>query len=180
MLGLLLVAAAVGLSNFAASIGIGLSGVNAGVRIRVAVIFGVFEAVMPIVGLVIGHRLAASFGSAASYIGGGLLIAIGIYSVVQARWHRSRNVPVPTGTGRLIASGAALSIDNLVVGFALGTYKVSVVLAAVVIAVVSVGMSLIGLELGHRLGAVVESRSAEIGGGVLVVVGAVIAAGVLS
>ena len=180
MLGLLIVAVAVGLSNFAAAIGIGLSGVNAAVRIRVAIIFGIFEAVMPIVGLLIGHRLASSFGSAASYIGGGLLIAIGIYSVVQARLHRSRDVPVPTGTGRLIVSGAALSIDNLVVGFALGTYKVSVILAAVVIAVVSVGMSLAGLELGHRLGAVVEKWSAEIGGGVLVLVGAVIAAGVLS
>jgi manganese efflux pump family protein len=83
------------------------------------------------------------------------------------------------GTGRLIVSGAALSIDNLVVGFALGTYKVSIVLAAVVIAAVSVGMSLIGLELGQRLGTFVERWSAEIGGGVLVIVGAVIAAGVL-
>jgi manganese efflux pump family protein len=179
MLGLLLVALAVGLSNFAAAIGIGLSGVDAGVRIRVAIIFGIFEAAMPIVGLLIGHRLAASFGAAADSIGGGLLIAIGIYSVVQARLHRSRAVQMPTGTGRLVVSGAALSIDNLVVGFALGTYQVSIVLAAVVIAVVSVGLSLIGLELGHRLGAVVERWSAEIGGGVLVVVGAVIAAGIL-
>jgi putative Mn2+ efflux pump MntP len=179
MLGLLLVAVAVGLSNFAAAIGIGLSGVDAGVRIRVAIIFGIFEAAMPIVGLLIGHRLASSFGAAASLIGGGLLIAIGIYSVVQARLNRSRAVQVPSGTGRLVVSGAALSIDNLVVGFALGTYQVSIVLAAVVIAVVSVGLSLIGLELGHRLGAVVEKWSAEIGGGVLVLVGAIIAAGIL-
>ena len=105
MLGLVLVAGAVGLSNFAAAIGIGLSGVDAGVRVRVAIIFGVFEAVMPIVGLVIGHRLAASFGSAASWVGGGLLMAIGIYSVVQARLHRTKVAPVPTGTGRLIVSG---------------------------------------------------------------------------
>ena len=179
MLGLVLVAGAVGLSNFAAAIGIGLSGVDAGVRIRVAIIFGVFEAVMPIVGLVIGHQLAASFGSATSSIGGGLLMAIGIYSVVQARLHRSREVTWPTGTGRLLVSGAALSIDNLVVGFALGTYRVCTVLAAAVIAIVSVGLSLIGLELGHRLGTVVERWSAEIGGGVLVIVGALIAAGVL-
>jgi putative Mn2+ efflux pump MntP len=179
MLGLLLVAVAVGLSNFAAAIGIGLSGVDAGVRIRVAIIFGIFEAAMPIVGLLIGHRLASSFGAAASLIGGGLLIAIGIYSVVQARLNRSRAVQVPSGTGRLVVSGAALSIDNLVVGFALGTYQVSIVLAAVVIAVVSVGLSLIGLELGHRLGAVVEKWSAEVGGGVLVLVGAIIAAGIL-
>ena len=181
MLGLILVAGAVGLSNFAAAIGIGLSGVNAAVRIRVAIIFGVFEAGMPIVGLLIGHRIASSFGSEASYVGGGLLMAAGIYSIVQARLNRSKEVPVAAGigTGRLIVSGAALSIDNLVVGFALGTYKVSIVTAAAVIAVVSVGLSMIGLELGHRLGTVVERWSSEIGGAVLVIVGAVIAAGVL-
>jgi len=179
MLGLILAAGAVGLSNFAAAIGIGLSGVDAGVRIRVAIIFGVFEAGMPILGLLIGHRLAASFGSGASYVGGGLLIAAGVYSVVQARLARSRQTPAAIGTGRLIVSGAALSIDNLVVGFALGTYRVSIPLAAVVIAAVSVGMSLVGLELGQRLGANIEKWSAEFGGAVLIVVGALIATGVL-
>ena len=35
--------------------------------------------------------------------------------------------------GRLVLTGAALSIDNLVVGFALGTYHVSIAMAALVI-----------------------------------------------
>ena len=47
MLPLLLVAASVGLSNLAAAIGIGFGGVTARTRIRVAVVFGVFEAGMP-------------------------------------------------------------------------------------------------------------------------------------
>jgi manganese efflux pump family protein len=134
---------------------------------------------MPILGLLIGHRLAASFGSDASYLGVDLLIAAGVYSAVRARLDRFRETPAAIGTGRLIVSGAALSIDNLVVGFAQGTNKVSIALAAVVIAAVSVGTSLVGLELGQRLGAKVERWSAEFGGGVLVVVGALIAAGVL-
>jgi putative Mn2+ efflux pump MntP len=45
--------------------------------------------------------------------------------------------------------------------------------------VVSVGMSLAGLELGHRLGRRVEEWSEEIGGGVLILVGIAIAVGVL-
>jgi putative Mn2+ efflux pump MntP len=36
-----------GLSNFAASIGIGISGVDTRTRLRVGLIFGVFEAVCP-------------------------------------------------------------------------------------------------------------------------------------
>ena len=58
MLALLLVAVSLGLSNFAASIGIGVSGVDARTRLRVGVIFGVFESAMPILGLLAGRSLA--------------------------------------------------------------------------------------------------------------------------
>ena len=60
MLALLLVAVSLGLSNFAASIGIGVSGVDARTRLRVGVIFGVFESVMPILGLLAGRSLAGT------------------------------------------------------------------------------------------------------------------------
>ncbi len=175
MVSLVFVAAALGLSNLAASIALGLSGVDARLRLRVALVFGTFEAAMPVVGLLVGHRLAASFGSASSYVGGALLIATGAYTVVQAKRRQSTEAAVGSGVGRLVVTGAALSIDNLVVGFALGTRKVPLVLAAVVIAVVSVGMSLVGLELGELLGGSTEKWSDEIGGAVLVVVGAAIA-----
>jgi manganese efflux pump family protein len=182
---LILAACAVGLSNFAAAIGIGLSGVDARTRLRVVIVFGTFEAVMPILGLLLGRGVAQSFGSVTAYVGGGLLVAAGSYTFWQGR-RRPSNAPgsdseiAPTGTrmGSLILIGAALSIDNLIVGFALGTYNVSLALAAITIAVVSVAMSLVGLELGSRLGRSAEKWSGEIGGGVLVLVGAAIAFGV--
>jgi putative Mn2+ efflux pump MntP len=54
---------------------------------------------------------------------------------------------------------------------------VPIALSAAVIATASVAMSLIGLELGRRLGRTVEQRSQEIGGAILVLVGAAVAAG---
>jgi putative Mn2+ efflux pump MntP len=151
--------------------------VDGGVRVRVAIIFGFFEAVMPLVGLLLGHRVASSIGSAGSYLGGGLLIATGGYAFFQARRNPPHHAPVSARAGRLIFTGAALSIDNLVIGFALGTYTVPIVVAAIVIAVVSVGMSLVGLEVGDRLAAPMERWSSEIGGVVLILVGAAIASG---
>jgi manganese efflux pump family protein len=177
--GIVLVAAALGLSNFAAAIGIGLSGVDGRVRIRVAIIFGFFEAAMPLLGLLVGHRVAGSIGSAASYLGGGLLIATGLYAFARARMGAAPEVAGRTNTGKLILAAAALSIDNLVVGFALGAHGVQLAEAVIVIAVVSVGMSLVGLEIGRRFSRSVEQWSAELGGAVLVLVGILIAAGVL-
>jgi putative Mn2+ efflux pump MntP len=79
----------------------------------------------------------------------------------------------------LLVTALALSLDNLAVGFALAVYHVDIVLAAVTFGVVSILMSLIGLELGHRVGTRVEAWSEEIGGAVLILVGIAIALGVL-
>lgn len=179
MLGLLLVAVSVGLSNFAGSIAIGLSGVDNRMRLRVGVAFGVFEAAMPVAGLVAGADLAGSLGAYGRYAGGGALIATGLYTLVRARRGGARD-PAPDGrTRRLLVTAFALSLDNLVVGFALGVYRIPVVLAAVVIGAVSVALSLLGLELGSRLGGRIEEWSEEIGGGILILVGAGIASGIL-
>jgi putative Mn2+ efflux pump MntP len=80
---------------------------------------------------------------------------------------------------QLLVMALALSIDNLAVGFAIAIYKVPIAEAAVLMAAVSVAMSLVGLELGHRLGERVEEWSEEIGGGVLILVGVALAAGLL-
>jgi putative Mn2+ efflux pump MntP len=179
VLSIVFVAVALGLSNFAASIGIGLAGVDARLRREIVVTFGFFEAVMPVVGLVLGRRLAQSVGSSASYLGGGLLVLVGVYTFVQARRSSDGDEQTSKTRGGLVVTAAALSIDNLVVGFALGTYRVPVVLAAGVIAVLSVAMSLLGLEIGVRLGASVEKWSAELGAVVLVVVGMAISLGAI-
>jgi putative Mn2+ efflux pump MntP len=111
-------------------------------------------------------------------LGAGLLIATGLYTVLHARRDTS-GVDRPTSLGVLVLTGAALSIDNLVVGFALGARNVALFAAAIAIAVFSVGMSLVGLEVGRRLGRSVEEWSGELGGAVLILVGIFIAAKVL-
>jgi hypothetical protein len=81
--------------------------------------------------------------------------------------------------GRLLASGLVLSMDNLVVGFALGTYGVSVAAGAILIGSISVAMSLVGLELGGLLGRWAGPRSEQMSGVILILVGAAIAGGAL-
>ncbi|MGH7903882.1 MAG: manganese efflux pump MntP family protein [Candidatus Dormibacteraceae bacterium] len=179
MLGLLLVAVSVGLSNFAGAIGIGLSGVDNRTRLRVGIAFGLFEAIMPVIGLLIGESVAGPLGHYGRYAGGALLVATGIYTIWKGRGDSDLESRGPLQARQLIVTAFALSIDNLVVGFALGVYRIPIALAAVVIAAVSVALSLLGLELGSRLGARIESLSEEIGGGILILVGLLIGSGLL-
>ena len=180
MLTLILAALAVGLGNFGASIGIGLSGVAPSTRIRVSLVFGVFEAGMPLIGLLAGRDVAHTLGDAARYAGGALLVAIGAWQLIQtARLSKKGVRAPPIGTSRLILTALALSMDNLVVGFGLGVEHVSVVAALAVFAAVSVVLSLLGLEFGRRFAAVVEVGSQYLAGIVLVAVGILVAVGEL-
>jgi putative Mn2+ efflux pump MntP len=196
VLALLLLAAAVGLSNLAGAIGIGVSGVSGLLRVRIAVVFGLFEAGMPLLGLALGHGVAGSLGRSAHWLGGAALIAVGVISLVLARRGPGPKaaatsgtaqadavevVPAgrrPWGTGRLLVIAIALSVDNLAAGFALGAFRIGLAVAATVFGVVSVIMSLAGLELGARIGAATGERSELIACAMLVAVGGALAAGV--
>ncbi len=198
MLPLLLLAVALGLDNLAAAIGIGVGGVRRATRVRVAVVFGLFEAGMPVLGLVLGHGLADSLGQVARWLGGAVLIAVGaVQAVGLIRARRGAGVPDagagageagageadegarPQRMGRMLVGGLVLSGDNLAAGFALGSYHVGLALAATVFGVVSVAMSLAGLEIGARIGAVTGDRSELIACALLIATGVVIATGAL-
>jgi putative Mn2+ efflux pump MntP len=208
VLALLLLAVALGLSNFAAAIGIGVSGVRGRARVQIAVVFGVFEAGMPVLGVALGQGVAASLGQAARWLGGAALIVIGLSSLILARRaaRAARDARVAGGRGardvraaggragdggsgpdgdgsswrlgRIVVSGLALSVDNLAAGFALGAYHTGLALAATVFGAVSVIMTLAGLELGARLGASAGDRSELIASVMLIAVGIAVAAGV--
>jgi putative Mn2+ efflux pump MntP len=202
MLALLLLAVALGLSNFAAAIGIGVSGVRGRDRVRIAVVFGVFEAGMPVLGVALGRDLASSLGHVAHWLGGAALVVIGVTGLVLARrGPRPAGEPQPAGEpapagpegpasarpapgrpswrlGRVVVSGLALSADNLAAGFALGAYHTGLAVAATVFGVVSVVMSLAGLELGAMLGAGASDRCELAASVMLIAIGSAVAAGV--
>ena len=139
LLSLLLVSVSVGLSNFAGAIGIGLSGIDVKTRIRVGLAFGFFEALMPAIGLLLGHQVAWLFGGYGKYVGGAILILTGGYTIFHERFLKKDQTQHTEMTARsLLITALALSIDNLAVGFALAVYPVDIWLAAVTFGVVSI------------------------------------------
>jgi putative Mn2+ efflux pump MntP len=190
MLALAMVAVSVGFSNLAAAIGLGAAGgVSAATRLRVALIFGLFEAGMPIIGLLIGNSIATSIGREAKWVGAMLLVGVGCYGIFtfirKIGFADVTRAAAPVrGSGgrewiRLAVSGFALSLDNLIAGFALGSYQVNLVTGTLVFGIVSIAMSLAGLEFGARLSGRVGDSGELVGGVVLVGVGLAIGFGLL-
>ena len=176
MIGLFLVAVALGLNNFGAAIAIGVSGVNRRTELKVATVFGLCDVVMPAAGMLIGTGLAGSLGSAAHWAGAGILCATAVWGLIEGP-ARGRRHPKIWHRWRLLVSGAALSLDDLAVGLALGTVRYPVAAAVTLFGLLSFIMSIIGLQLGGKLGRATGEHGEVVGAIMLLGLSGLMAAG---
>jgi putative Mn2+ efflux pump MntP len=176
VIALLVVAIALGLNNFGAAIAIGVSGVDRRTEIKVATVFGLCDVVMPAAGMLIGTGLAGPLGSAARWAGAGILFLTAVWGLIEAL-RGGEDVPQLWEGWRLLVSGAALSLDDLAVGLALGTVRYPIVLAVTLFGVMSFVMSIVGLKLGGRLGAATGEHGEVVGAIVLIGIAAAMAMG---
>src|SRR5580693_5731137 len=176
MVALLVVAVALGLNNFGAAIAIGVSGVDRRTEIKVATVFGLCDVVMPATGMLIGTGLAGPLGSAARWAGAGILFVTAVWGLIEAM-RGGGDAPRIWHGWRLLVSGAALSLDDLAVGLALGTVRYPIVLAVSLFGLMSFVMSLIGLKLGGKLGTATGEHGEVVGAVVLIGISGAMAAG---
>ena len=176
MVALLIVAVALGLNNFGAAIAIGVSGVDRRTEIKVATVFGLCDVVMPATGMLIGTGLAGPLGSAARWAGAGILFATAVWGLVESL-RGDEDAPQIWHGWRLLVSGAALSLDDLAVGLALGTVRFPILLAVTAFGLMSFIMSIIGLQLGAKLGTVTGERGELVAAVMLIGLSGVMAAG---
>src|ERR1700749_934576 len=176
MVALLVVAVALGLNNFGAAIAIGVSGVDRRTEMKVATVFGLCDVVMPAAGMIIGASLAGELGSAARWAGAGILFVTAVWGLIEAR-RGGEDAPKVWHGWRLLVSGAALSLDDLAVGLALGTVRYPIVLAVALFGLMSFTMSIIGLQLGGKLGRATGEHGEVVGAIMLLGLSGVMAAG---
>ncbi len=146
------IGAVVGVNNFAVALMLGALGQHRR-RWRIATVFGVFEFTVPLIGLLIGSVAAEYLSGAGQLVGAALLLVLGILAVrapAAAEENRERLAAQVATWGGLTALAAGLTVDNLVVGFALGLGDAEPLLLAATIAAFAVVFTLIGIELGRR------------------------------
>jgi putative Mn2+ efflux pump MntP len=176
---LLLVGLVIGVNNFAVALLLGALGQERR-RWRIVAVFGTFEFLIPLVGLLIGSVAADNLADAGRYVSAALLFALGALAIRAAYRDGSvdENLAARATTwGGLMALAAGLSMDNLVVGFALGLGDVEPLLLAGVIALFAVAYTLLGLHLGSA-GRRHWGQRAQVGSGMLLILlGVAVAAG---
>ncbi|HYZ36106.1 MAG TPA: manganese efflux pump [Pseudonocardiaceae bacterium] len=155
------------LDNFRVSIALGTVPFGLKRAVQVALTFGLWDGLMPLIGLLIGRQIGEAVGDVADYVGAAALGGYGLYLVISAL----RN-PEPEELDHpwaLFGIPLSLSLDNLFAGASLGMLGLSPWFSAAVFSTMTAVLSLIGLQVGRAAASLIRIRSDLLSGVTLII-----------
>ncbi|WP_138469084.1 manganese efflux pump MntP family protein [Poseidonocella sp. HB161398] len=160
---------------FIASLGKGTSAPrpDLATTLRTGAIFGVVEAVTPLLGWLAGVAASQYVAAVDHWIAFALLGGVGLHMVLQA-WTRREEAPRASSFWATVATAIGTSIDAMAVGVSLAFLQVNIVLIALAIGATTMVMSSTGLLLGRFIGARFGRIAETLGGVALFAIGAMI------
>lgn len=169
---LFLIAVSLAMDAFAVSVCKGLSVPRVRPRHAAAVglYFGGFQALMPLVGYLLGIRFQSLIGAIDHWIAFLLLGFIGFGMIRESRGE-PEEVDAAFGPRAMLPLAVATSIDALAVGVTFAFLSVSIVPAVGLIGCVTCIISVGGIYLGRGVGEKFQSHAEFAGGAVLILLG---------
>ena len=170
---LFLIAVGLSMDAFAVAIGKGLSVQR--VKPQQALItglwFGVFQALMPLIGFFCGICFSDFVESVDHWIAFVLLGAIG-FNMIHDSFSHNEETNNSNFTSRIMLPLAvATSIDALAVGVSFAFIKVDIIPAISIIGITTLTLSFIGVYIGNIFGSRYKSKAEFMGGALLILMG---------
>jgi len=139
---------------------------------RIALFFGAFQAVMPLIGSLAGLTLKEYIASYDHWIAFVLLVGIGAKMLYESfKIGPSRQNFDPSNILILLVLAIATSIDALAVGVSLSLITTSIAVAVTIIGAITFALSYIGIFVGKKFGHFFETKIQAFGGVILIAVG---------
>jgi len=164
-----------GLDSFAVAAAIGaVQEATAWQRLRISLVFVIFEGGMPLIGLALGSVLARGIGHVADYLAAAAVVGIGAWMLLAGgNDDKDRASRLATSHGlALVALGISISLDELAIGFSIGLVRLPVPVVIVAIAVQAFVAAQLGLAIGARIGERWRERAEQVAGIALILLGA--------
>lgn len=167
---LLLLAVGLAMDAFAVSVCKGLSVERLKPRhpITAGLYFGGFQALMPLIGWLLGSQFESLIKSVDHWIAFGLLVLIGA-NMIRESFGKAEELNSSFSPKAMLPLAVATSIDALAVGVTFAFLEVSIVFAVSIIGAVTFVISAAGVKIGNVFGAKYKSR-AELAGGVILII----------
>lgn len=170
---LVLTALALAMDAVAVSIASGMSVQHLKFRdaLKMAAVFGGFQAVMPLAGFLVGLYYAKQLAAYDHWIAFVLLVGIGIKMIFEARHAADEKVNSPFRTNKLIVLGIATSLDAFAVGVSFSLLDAGLVATVLVIGLITFALCLPAVWFGAQLGKRAAKGAEALGGVVLIAIG---------
>lgn len=167
---------ALAMDAFAVSLGLGLSlrPASRGQTARLALSFGLSQAIMLILGWAAGETLIRYIEKVDHWVAFALLLGVGgkmIFESLKPEPSLESKRSDPTRGVSLLVLSVATSLDSLAVGLSLAALRVAIVFPAVVIGTVAFAMTVLGMKIGPALGKIIGRRAELLGGAILILIG---------
>ena len=169
---LLLIALGLSMDAFAVSVCKGLSVKELKPRhaLLVGSYFGGFQALMPLLGWLLGYRFESMITSIDHWVAFVLLALIGA-NMIRESFSEEEEMNDDFGVKTMLLLAVATSIDALAVGITFAFLSVKILPAAGTIGLTTFLLSILGIYIGHVFGARWKSRAERVGGVILILIG---------
>jgi manganese efflux pump family protein len=173
---LLALACALAMDAFAVAIVTGLT-LNQLTRrhvFRLAFHFGLFQALMPIIGWAAGKAVYRYISEFDHWVAFGLLAFVGgrmLWGAICKKDAGTKPDSDPTSGWALVLLSVATSIDALAVGLSLAMVGSDIIVPSIVIGIVAAAFTTTGMLLGRQIGSLWGKRVEAAGGIILVLIG---------
>ena len=170
---ILLIAIALSMDAFAVSVCKGLSVPKLLPRhaLTVGLYFGGFQALMPLIGYLLGHSFESAIASIDHWIAFALLALIGGNMVREALGDDEENTDASFGFKTMLLLSVATSIDALAVGVSFAFLGVNIIAAIATIGTTTFILSIVGIKVGNVFGAKYKGKAELVGGIMLMLMG---------
>ena len=169
---LLLIAVGLSMDAFAVSVCKGLSVKELKGRhvLLVGLYFGGFQALMPVIGWLLGYRFETLITEIDHWIAFVLLSLIG-GNMIRESFSEDEELNDDFGVKTMLMLAVATSIDALAVGITFAFLSVKILPAAAAIGITTFLLSGVGILIGRAFGARWKSGAERLGGGILILIG---------
>ena len=133
--------------------------------------FGGFQALMPVIGWLLGRQFESLIKSIDHWIAFALLVLIGANMIREAVKNEEENLNDSFSPKTMLPLAVATSIDALAVGVTFAFLDVSIVPAVSMIGATTFILSAVGVKIGNVFGAKYKSKAELVGGIVLIAMG---------
>lgn len=169
---LFIIAVGLSMDAFAVAIckGLSLKKMSYKRAIIVGLFFGTFQAIMPLIGYLLGTQFKASITSIDHWIAFVLLSIIGINMIRESR-EGAEEINDSFNFRDLTILSLATSIDALAIGVTFAFLQVSILPAISVIGITTFVFSFVGVKIGNVFGTKFKSKAEFAGGVILIAMG---------